>query len=49
MIAAIATLLADFTYTPASPGNLVLDATTQVPAWSVRVPVRVTNPDGRNQ
>ncbi len=40
---------ADFTYTPASPGNLVLDVTTQVPAWSIRVPVRVTNSDGGNQ
>lgn len=40
---------ADFTYTPASPGNLVLDVTTQVPGWSIRVPVRVTNPDGANQ
>ncbi len=36
-------------YTPASPGDLVLDVTTQVPTWSIRVPVRVTNSDGRNQ
>ena len=40
---------ADYTYTPTSPGNIVLDVTTQVPGWSIRVPVRVTNPDGRNQ
>jgi hypothetical protein len=40
---------ADFTYTPASPGNLVLDVTTQTPGWSIRVPVRVTNPDGGKQ
>ncbi|HEY9425957.1 MAG TPA: hypothetical protein VIR34_02290 [Gemmatimonadaceae bacterium] len=41
--------MADFTYTPASPGNLVLDVTTQTPGWIIRVLVRVSNPDGGQQ
>lgn len=40
---------ADFTYTPAAPGNLVLDVTTQVSGWSTRVPVRVTDAPTRGR
>lgn len=32
---------ADFAYTPATSGNLELGVTTQVPGWSIRVPVHV--------
>lgn len=33
---------ADFTYTPDAPGNLVVDVSTQVDGWTIRIPVRVT-------
>jgi len=32
---------ADFTYTPNAPGDLVLDVSTQVSGWSIRIPVTV--------
>jgi len=32
---------ADFTYTPDAPGSLVLDVSTQVGPWTIRIPVRV--------
>jgi len=32
---------ADFTYTPDAPGSLVLDVSTQVGPWAIRIPVRV--------
>jgi FtsP/CotA-like multicopper oxidase with cupredoxin domain len=32
---------ADFSYTPTAPGNLVLDVSTQVDGWAIRVPVQV--------
>lgn len=34
---------ADFTYTPTAPGDLVLDVSTQVDGWTIRVPVRVSS------
>ena len=38
---------ADFTYTPTMAGDLVLDVTTQVPGWSIRVPIRVREAGSR--
>jgi FtsP/CotA-like multicopper oxidase with cupredoxin domain len=36
---------ADFAYTPSAPGDLILEVSTQVDGWSIRVPVRVTSND----
>jgi hypothetical protein len=33
--------VADFTYTPSEPGDMILDVRAQVDGWTIRVPVRV--------
>jgi len=32
---------ADFSYTPTEPGSLILDVSTQVEGWTIRIPIQV--------